>query len=1018
MERIEDSLDAYAVSCGDSGWPRRGDTHQGNLYTGHTVAAKMKCSMMVGALHFVAGWTPNQPPDTDESQNDKEMKAIMRCMVANVFAYILAEITCPYEWPAIDQAWKIMKELAVGTRDTSNPLYTGQCTQDIYKDFKIGKGNLQEAVRKWLKQSTTISARINEIKKNPQCTMKWEMYKNSMQKRGEQAKISSIFQKEDLQGLVEEQIKEVFKRITKKVSTQVQKARQREQGYEDSTNSDVDSAKDEDVDDDDDANHEDAEQADANAKKKEAPPAKVPEASPPKKPEAPPAQVPEVPKAGVPEDTDKNKPPEAGSGTDGRGRSEDPPAGPDAQAPSVAQGGRSDTPPADAAPTTSAGTGQGTQTETTPPGPGPGPGPGQQPPPPPPSRAASPEQGTVATTTDTAAEKTAGKSKDDTGEEECTDEKSSSSASGAQTHEGSLVSVTSVPYSYPGEASCEILKTIRQQERATSSTGHDVVDGGNDDPPPLNPPKPKPNPNPDQSGSSGDDGGADQSSGGGAHGVSGGEGKGGEDGQKDGGAGGAVGGGTGGSSGVNGGVSGGGTGRGAGAAVGGAGGSPPSGGPSKGANDQPLPTPPPPSKPFNPKDLIPYTPAIIPAVVGIGIIAFFLWKYFAYLGTNRRRTYRTVRDVPSPPLDEEILAHLQRGDLPPPDYGYTMVRDTPPSSAAERRGQRPPRVHTRTIIELHLEVLNECEATEWENVKDDYLQILVEEFMGGPNGHSSCPDAPSTNQDLSGNTLSANVHPPTDTAVTDACPPHDPDPWRCMDAIQFATDPSASNDEDSDPWSCMETIPLATDTSPPNDPDPWSCMETIQLDAQQNAHSNHREATSDCTTWINWIHRNKHLLRACTTQPWFLQLKSDWKQYYQQHATDDVSGNSELSDQRRIGCVEMKKDAWKQWVQQQHRQMRMYGQEEWFQHLLNSVEEETVTATGESPGVETLMGKEDVLRVTDAPRTQPLHPQPYMKKRLTAKIWILILALVIEQCEVERSLQEKELYVDALLEQL
>ncbi|KJP86093.1 hypothetical protein AK88_04284 [Plasmodium fragile] len=95
-------------------------------------------------------------------------------------------------------------------------------------------------------------------------------------------------------------------------------------------------------------------------------------------------------------------------------------------------------------------------------GEGHGPGPGQQPPPPTllPSPAALPLPPPPA-----------GKSTDDTGEEECKDEQSSSSASGAQTHEGSLVSVTSVPYSYPGEASCEILKTIREHERATSSTG-------------------------------------------------------------------------------------------------------------------------------------------------------------------------------------------------------------------------------------------------------------------------------------------------------------------------------------------------------------------------------------------------------------------------------------------------------------------------------------------------------------------------------------------------------------------
>ncbi|KJP84678.1 hypothetical protein AK88_05690, partial [Plasmodium fragile] len=134
--------------------------------------------------------------------------------------------------------------------------------------------------------------------------------------------------------------------------------------------------------------------------------------------------------------------------------------------------------------------------------------------------------------------------------------------------------------------------------------------------------------------------------------------------------------------------------------------------------------------------------------------------YFAHLGKQRRRTYRTVRDVPSPPLDEEILQHLQRGELPPPAYGYTMIRDTQPASAAERRGQRPPRVHKRTIIELHLEVLNECEATEWENVKDDYLHILVEEFMGGHKGHSSSLHAPTTNEGLSGNNVSANADRP------------------------------------------------------------------------------------------------------------------------------------------------------------------------------------------------------------------------------------------------------------------
>ncbi|KJP84897.1 hypothetical protein AK88_05467 [Plasmodium fragile] len=296
--------------------------------------------------------------------------------------------------------------------------------------------------------------------------------------------------------------------------------------------------------------------------------------------------------------------------------------------------------------------------------------------------------------------------------------------------------------------------------------------------------------------------------------------------------------------------------------------------------------------------------------------------------------------------------------------------------------------------------------------------------------------------------------------ATDNCPPHDPDPWSCMETIQFATDncrpnkedpdpckcmetiqletapgppndcdscscmhtipletdPFPPNAEDPDPWSCMESIQLAMDPCPPNegDPDPWNCMETIQLEEEQSpAPTVPGAAKSYCTQWINWIDCNKAILRECTTQPWFNALKSAWRQYLREH----MVANGASGEHWQAATMESKKHAWKAWVAQQHRQLRMYT-EEWFQHLLHNVEEQTVTATGESPGVETLMGKEDVLRVTHAQPSQSLHPPPDMQKTLTAKTWILILAFVIEQCEVERSLQEKELCVDDLLEQL
>ncbi|KJP85437.1 hypothetical protein AK88_04940 [Plasmodium fragile] len=344
------------------------------------------------------------------------------------------------------------------------------------------------------------------------------------------------------------------------------------------------------------------------------------------------------------------------------------------------------------------------------------------------------------------------------------------------------------------------------------------------------------------------------------------------------------------------------------------------------------------------------------SAVAVALLGYSLWKlrihYFAYLGTKRRRKYRTVRDVPSPPLDEQILDHLQRGERPPPpDYGYTVVRDRPPALTSARA--RPPRVHKRTIIELHLEMLNECEVAAWENVKDDYLHILVEAFMGDRNGHSGSP-ASSSNHDSPGTNVASTLHPSTDIDGIDPCSPHDcdscscmetiqlatdrsapnaadPDPCSCMETIQFATDTSPPTEDDPDPWRCMETIPLATDPCPPNednpdpwscmdniqlqldpcspnDQDPWSCMQSIQLDAEQSrAHSDPGDATLDCIHWINWIDHHKHLLHECMTQPWFMQLKAHWKQYYQQHATNEVSGNSEHCEHGHIPSADMTK---------------------------------------------------------------------------------------------------------------
>ncbi|KJP88330.1 hypothetical protein AK88_01946 [Plasmodium fragile] len=240
MEKIEENIDAYATSCGDEGWTRRGDTHKGKTYRGHTVADVMKCRLMLGALFFIAGWKSNKQPDTHESKNDTDMKAIMRCMVATVFAYILAAIPCGHEWLGPDWAWEIMRGMGKpGGVDTS--ISDGKCRLDEYTDTKVGTRDLQSAIQKWLKKSKTLRNRMQAIEENPKCEIKWEMYKKSLANSGEGADLSSIFQQDEMNTLVKEQVQEMFTKIRNTVRKTVDPARSKTGSSGAVGDSDVDS---------------------------------------------------------------------------------------------------------------------------------------------------------------------------------------------------------------------------------------------------------------------------------------------------------------------------------------------------------------------------------------------------------------------------------------------------------------------------------------------------------------------------------------------------------------------------------------------------------------------------------------------------------------------------------------------------------------------------------------------------------------------------------------------------------
>ncbi|SBO22196.1 SICAvar, type II [Plasmodium knowlesi strain H] len=119
----------------------------------------------------------------------------------------------------------------------------------------------------------------------------------------------------------------------------------------------------------------------------------------------------------------------------------------------------------------------------------------------------------------------------------------------------------------------------------------------------------------------------------------------------------------------------------------------------------------------------PYLP-LVPSILGIITITYFLWKYFGQLGKIKRFRRAPLR-IPGPSVQEQVLDHVQQDS----SHEYRLVKERKPRSAPTRTKRSGP-VNRRTIIEIHFEVLDECQKGDTQLNQKDFLELLVQEFMG------------------------------------------------------------------------------------------------------------------------------------------------------------------------------------------------------------------------------------------------------------------------------------------------
>ncbi|OTN65055.1 SICAvar type I [Plasmodium knowlesi] len=121
--------------------------------------------------------------------------------------------------------------------------------------------------------------------------------------------------------------------------------------------------------------------------------------------------------------------------------------------------------------------------------------------------------------------------------------------------------------------------------------------------------------------------------------------------------------------------------------------------------------------------LTPFLP-LAPVSIGLSAMAYYFWKYFGPLGKGGQRFRRSPAQVSRPSVQEQLLDHVEEAG----PHEYQLVKERKPRSAPTRT-KRSGRVNRRTIIEIHFEVLDECQKGDTQLNQKDFLELLIREFM-------------------------------------------------------------------------------------------------------------------------------------------------------------------------------------------------------------------------------------------------------------------------------------------------
>ncbi|KJP86097.1 hypothetical protein AK88_04288 [Plasmodium fragile] len=177
MEEMETLMEELGSNCNNTGW-EHWLTHAKQPHVGYTVGDRIVCKLMSGALFFIYTRHKETGATRMENNNDERLKEYVVCAILNMFATFLKESACGGKW-GIYYAWYTMKQMDASTGGVMERM---NCANEVYQNIKAGGWSMEEKIKQWLSTNTRLQETMRTAGVSNICH--WELDKDGNIKGG------------------------------------------------------------------------------------------------------------------------------------------------------------------------------------------------------------------------------------------------------------------------------------------------------------------------------------------------------------------------------------------------------------------------------------------------------------------------------------------------------------------------------------------------------------------------------------------------------------------------------------------------------------------------------------------------------------------------------------------------------------------------------------------------------------------------------------------------------------------